>query len=68
VAGWKPVFEGVKMINRMDFFALLFFQIAITFALGQVLAKRNCADCNISAVNNSAPGPVLFDQLVLVDH
>ncbi|HMW47662.1 MAG TPA: hypothetical protein PKD17_14730 [Cellvibrionaceae bacterium] len=51
------------MINRMDFFALLFFQIAITFALAQVLAKRGCADCDKSAAE-----PAVFDQLVLVDH
>ncbi|HRH76542.1 MAG TPA: hypothetical protein PK129_04265 [Cellvibrionaceae bacterium] len=51
------------MINRLDFFALLFFQIAITFALAQVLAKRGCADCDTRAEN-----PVVFDQLVLVEH
>ncbi len=51
------------MINRMDFFALLFFQIAITFALSQVLAKRVCNDCDTSAAK-----VVVFDQLVLVEH
>lgn len=51
------------MINRLDFFALLFFQIAITVALAQVLAKRTCADCN-----NRAGEAMVFDQLVLVDH
>jgi hypothetical protein len=51
------------MINRMDFFALLFFQIAITFALAAVMAKRNCDQCE-----NSVAASVVFDQLVLVDH
>lgn len=51
------------MINRLDFFALLFFQIAITFALAQVLAKRSCNDCD-----NRAAKTEVFDQLVLVEH
>lgn len=51
------------MINRLDFFALLFFQIAITFALAEVMQKRSCEHCNSGAAH-----PAVFDQLVLADH
>jgi hypothetical protein len=51
------------MINRTDFFALLFFQIAVTSALAAVVAKRNCTHCESRTIQ-----PSVAHQLVAADH
>lgn len=51
------------MLNRIDFFALLFFQIVVTLALSEVMQQRNCGSCDMSADTQ-----IVSDQWVLVDH
>jgi hypothetical protein len=62
-AGPEANFEGGKMLNRLDFFALLLFQVAVTLALGLIMQERNCAQCELSSVSEA-----VSEQWVLVDH
>ncbi len=51
------------MLNRVDFFALLLFQVLVTFALSRVMQERNCAQCELGVTPQA-----IVDQWVLVEN